>query len=73
MFHEFIFILMQESEQLSHHSFREGDHVVYFPTGAETNPTSGVIKKIIHETQQFGSQVIQASNEMPRYVSCNCK
>lgn len=56
-------------EQLSELSFREGDHVVYFPTGAETNPTSGVIKKIIHERQQVGSQVVQASEDMPRYVS----
>jgi len=65
----FKFILMQESEQLSHLSLKEGDHVVYFPTGAETNPTSGVIKKVIHERQQVGSQVVQASGEMPRYVS----
>ena len=56
-------------EQLSELSFREGDHVVYFPTGAEINPTSGVIKKIIHERQQVGSQVVQASEDMPRYVS----
>lgn len=48
--------------------FKEGDHVVYFPTGAETNTTSGVIKKIIHEREQVGSQVVQASEEMPRYV-----
>ena len=38
----------------------EGDHVVYFPTGAESNPTSGVIKKIIRQKKQ---------EEMPRYVS----
>lgn len=49
-------------------SFKEGDHVVYFPTGAETNPTSGVIKKIIHEREQVGSQVVNASEDMPRYV-----
>ena len=54
---------------LSELSFEEGDHVVYFPTGAETNPTSGVIKKIIHEKQQIGSQIVQASEEMPRYVN----
>lgn len=63
------FILMHESEELSHLSLREGDHVVYFPTGAETNPTSGVITKIIHERQQIGSKVVRASDEMPRYVS----
>ena len=45
-------------------SFKEGDHVVYFPTGAETNPTSGVIKKIIHESEQVGT-----SEEIPRYVN----
>lgn len=49
--------------------FKEGDHVVYFPTGAETNPTSGVIKKIIHEREQVGSQIVQATEEMPRYVN----
>lgn len=49
-------------------SFGEGDHVVYFPTGSENNPTSGVIKRVIHEREQVGSQVVQASEDMPRYV-----
>lgn len=53
--------------------FKEGDHVVYFPTGAETNPTSGVIKKIIHEREQVGSQIVQATEEMPRYVNIKIK
>lgn len=51
--------------------FKEGDHVLYYPTGAEQNPTSGVIEKCIFERQQVGSQVVQASEEMPRYVSSN--
>ena len=49
--------------------FKEGDHVRYFPTGAEQNPSSGVIEKIIHERQQVGAQVVKASEEMPRYVT----
>lgn len=55
--------------QLSELSLNIGDHVVYFPTGAETNSTSGVIKEIIHERQQVGSQIVEASEEMPRYVN----
>ena len=48
-------------------SFKEGDHVVYFPTGAESNTSSGVIKKIVHE--RGGPQAVKASEEMPRYVN----
>lgn len=52
--------------------FDEGDHVVYYPTGAETNPTSGVIKKkIIDKHKQIDSQEIDANDEMPRYVRFN--
>lgn len=40
--------------------FDEGDRVVYFPTGVESNPTSGVIKKIIRKKKR---------EEMPRYVN----
>lgn len=49
--------------------FKAGDHVRYFPTGAEHNPSSGVIERIIHERQLVGAQVVQASEETPRYVS----
>ena len=41
--------------------FGKGDHVVYFPRDAETNPTSGVIKEILQE----------GSLDIPRYVIVN--
>jgi hypothetical protein len=40
-------------------SFREGDHVLYYPTGAENNPTFGVIEEIVYPS---------TSSEVPRYV-----
>lgn len=49
--------------------FREGDRVLYYPTGVEQNPTSGVIEKCIFGRQQVGSQVVHASKDMPRYVN----
>ena len=40
-------------------SFREGDHVLYYPSGAENNPTFGVIEEIVYPS---------TSSEVPRYV-----
>ena len=31
--------------------FEKGDHVVYFPTGSESNPSSGVIKQILRDDE----------------------
>lgn len=50
--------------------FKEGDHVVYHPTGA-SNTMTGVIEKIIITDPESvgGRQTMKkASEDMPRYV-----
>lgn len=48
--------------------FKEGDHVVYHPTGA-SNTTTGTIEKIITDPEPVGGrQTVKASEDMPRYV-----
>lgn len=48
--------------------YKEGDEVVYHPTGA-ANTSVGVVKRVIIEPEAAGGrQTVKASEDEPRYV-----